>query len=87
MRFPMQRKDLAERTAPAARITATRTRTKSHIDGACEVEKKTPLELFCDLYELQNNTPPTDEQREIIDGLIKAATSLKAKYPSPLATL
>ena len=41
----------------------TRTRTNQIIDGARDVQKKSPLELFEELYELQNNQPMTDRQR------------------------
>ena len=41
----------------------TRTRTDRLIDGAREVERKSPLTLFEELYELQNNQPMSQEQR------------------------
>ena len=48
-----------------------RTRTTSQIDGATDVETKSPLELFSDLYELQNNQPMSDEQKAIVSDLIE----------------
>ena len=41
----------------------TRTRTNQIIDGAQEVQRKSPLTLFEELYELQNNQPMSQEQR------------------------
>lgn len=48
-----------------------RTRTTSQIDGATDVEAKSPLELFSDLYELQNNQPMSDEQKAFVNDLIE----------------
>ena len=48
----------------------TRTRGASEIDAAAEVEKRSPFELFSDFYELQNNTPMTEEQSALVKGLI-----------------
>ena len=48
-----------------------RTRTTSQIDGATDVESKSPLELFSDLYELQNNQPMSDEQKAFVSDLIE----------------
>lgn len=39
-----------------------RTRTKQTIEGAAEVEEKTPLALLQEFYELQNNRPMSEEQ-------------------------
>lgn len=50
----------------------TRTRSTSIIDGAVDVQKKTPLELFEELYELQNNQPMSDEQRSFTQQLIES---------------
>ena len=51
----------------------TRTRTNQIIDGAVDVQRKSPLELFDELYELQNNQSMSDEQRnfmlELIDSI------------------
>jgi hypothetical protein len=50
----------------------TRTRTNQLIDGAQEVQRKSPLELFDELYELQNNQPMSDEQRSFAGELIES---------------
>lgn len=50
----------------------TRTRTNRVIDGAVEVQRKTPLTLFEELYEQQNNQPMTDVQRAFSQELIEA---------------
>lgn len=49
-----------------------RTRSNAHITGAENVEEKSPLELFSAFYELQNNQPMSDEQREYISSLIES---------------
>ena len=49
----------------------TRTRRRGTISGTDDIEKKTPLDLFSDFYELQNNKPMSCEQKEYIEGLIK----------------
>ena len=41
----------------------TRTRESREVDGAEQVEQKTPLQLFEELYVLQNNQRMTEEQR------------------------
>lgn len=50
----------------------TRTRSSSIIDGAVDVQKKSPLELFDELYELQNNQPMSGEQRSFTQQLIES---------------
>ena len=50
----------------------TRTRTNQIIDGAVDVQRKSPLELFDELYELQNNQPMTDAQRAFTKELIES---------------
>ena len=50
----------------------TRTRENRIIDGAVEVQRKTPLTLFEELYEQQNNQPMTDIQRTFSQELIEA---------------
>lgn len=40
----------------------TRTRRKAEIPGAAEVERKSPMELMREFYELQNNQPMREEQ-------------------------
>ena len=49
----------------------TRTRENRMIEGAEEVRRKTPLELFEELYEQQNNVPMTDTQRDFAGELIR----------------
>lgn len=48
-----------------------RTRTSLEISGASDVESKSPLELFSDFYELQNNQPMSPEQSEYMKLLIE----------------
>ena len=48
-----------------------RTRTSAQIDGTADVETKSPLALFGDFYELQNNQPMTDEQSAFMRSLIE----------------
>ena len=48
-----------------------RTRSVSQVDGAVDVETKTPIELFFDFYELQNNQPMSDEQKAFVEYLIE----------------
>ncbi len=48
-----------------------RTRSDAAITGAADVESKTPLELFSDFFELQNNAPMRDEQRAYMAALIE----------------
>jgi len=50
----------------------TRTRTNQVIDGAEDVQRKTPLELFGELYELQNNQPMSTEQCDFTQELIES---------------
>ena len=50
----------------------TRTRVNQIIDGAEDVQRKSPLELFGELYELQNNQPMSDEQRRVTQELIES---------------
>ena len=48
----------------------TRTRVNQIIDRAEDVRRKSPLELFDELYRLQNNQPMSDEQRSFAQKLI-----------------
>ena len=48
-----------------------RTRSVSQVDGAVDVETKTPIELFSDFYELQNNQPMSEEQKAFVEDLIE----------------
>lgn len=50
----------------------TRTRINQIIDGAVDVTQKNPLELFEELYELQNNQPLSEEQRIFTQKLIES---------------
>lgn len=49
----------------------TRTRADHVIDAAADVQHKTPLELFEELYALQNNQPMREEQRAFAQNLIE----------------
>ena len=42
------------------------------IDAAADVQRKTPLELFEELYEMQNNQPMSEEQRTFAQDLIES---------------
>lgn len=48
-----------------------RTRTISQVNGATDVETKSPLELFSDFYELQNNQSMSAKQTEFMRKLIE----------------
>ena len=50
----------------------TRTRTNQVIEGAEDVQRKSPLELFDELYDLQNNQPMSDQQRSFAQELIES---------------
>ncbi len=50
----------------------TRTRSNAVIEGAVDVQRKSPLELFDELYTLQNNQPMNDEQRHFTQELIES---------------
>ena len=49
----------------------TRTRADHVIDAAYDVQRKTPLALFEELYEMQNNQTMNDEQRAFAQTLIE----------------
>lgn len=49
-----------------------RTRSNQLIDGAEQVQRKSPLELFEELYEKQNNRPMSDKQKEFSLSLIES---------------
>ncbi len=49
-----------------------RTRQQQIIDAAENVQSRHPLDLFAELYELQNNQPMSDDQRKLVGGLIEA---------------
>ena len=48
-----------------------RTRSVAQVHGAVDVETKTPIELFSDFYELQNNQPMSDEQKAFVEKIIE----------------
>lgn len=50
----------------------TRTRVNQIFDGAADVQRKSQLELFEELYGLQNNQPMTEEQRRFAQELIES---------------
>ena len=50
----------------------TRTRTNQVIGGAEDVKSKSPLQLFEELYEIQNNQPMSEEQRSFALELIES---------------
>ena len=48
-----------------------RTRESREVTGACEVEHRSELELFEEFYELQNNQPVSEKQREFVERMIQ----------------
>lgn len=50
----------------------TRTRSNTVIDSAVDVQKKSPLRLFGELYELQNNQPMSEIQQQFMQDLIES---------------
>ena len=55
-----------------------RTRADALVEEIAEVESKSPMELFSDFYEMQNNSPLSDEQREFMQNLIEEVWEGKA---------
>ena len=49
-----------------------RTRSNAIIDGAVDVQKKSPLQLFGELYEQQNNQPMSKVQQDFLQDLIES---------------
>lgn len=49
-----------------------RTRTGREIEGASDINEKTPQELFAELYEQQNNAAMSEEQARLIDSLVSS---------------
>jgi exonuclease SbcD len=47
-----------------------RTQSISDVSGTADTERKTPLQIFSELYELQNNAPMTEEQTDFLDKII-----------------
>ena len=52
------------------RYDNARTREQRVMTGNAEVERRTPLELFEEFYELQNNQPMSAEQHTLVQKLI-----------------
>ena len=50
----------------------TRTRSSGSVDAAADVQKKSPLTLFGELYEQQNGQPMSDIQQSYLQSLIEA---------------
>ena len=50
----------------------TRTRSAAVIDGAVDIQKKSHLQLFSELYELQNGQPMNDVQKDFMQELIES---------------
>lgn len=48
-----------------------RTRSNNNIDGTENIESKTPLDLFNEFYEKQNNQPMSDQQKKFVQELIE----------------
>lgn len=48
-----------------------RTRSNAEISDISDLKCKTPLELFSDFYQLQNNQPISDEQKEFMEKMIE----------------
>ncbi len=48
-----------------------RTRHQAELGSVEDVERKTPLELFSEFYELQNGSAPTEEQTDFLRELIE----------------
>ena len=49
----------------------TRTRAGGTVEGAADVERKTPLELLEEFYELQNGQPVSEAQRSFVRELME----------------
>ena len=49
-----------------------RTRSNAVIDGAVDIQKKSPLQLFGELYEQQNNQPMSAIQNDFLQELIES---------------
>ena len=56
----------------------TRTRTRGGIDRAGEPERKTPLQLFGELYEKQNGAVLSAEQEAFCTGLLERIREVDA---------
>jgi exonuclease SbcD len=49
----------------------TRTRSNQSIDGPDAIDDKSPLQLFEEFYEMQNNKPLNEEQMGLTENIIK----------------
>ena len=50
----------------------TRTRNHTQIDGAVDIQRKSPLQLFGELYDLQNGQPMNEIQQRFMEDLIES---------------
>ena len=48
-----------------------RTRFRAQVEGAEDVESRTPQQLFADFYEKQNNRPMSPQQEAFMAALIE----------------
>lgn len=48
-----------------------RTRNAAAVTAAADIERKTPLQLFEELYQKQNGQPFSDQQKELVQALIE----------------
>ena len=55
-----------------------RTAANQYLAAAVEPEKRTPVDLFAELYQLQNNQPMTDDQRQYIHQLVEKIREAQA---------
>ena len=55
----------------------TRTQSNAEIDAVVDLEKKSPLEIFSEFFELQNNKEMTSEQTEFMRKLISEVWEAK----------
>ena len=54
------------------RYDNARTRKNAEISGVKDLEKKTPLELFAEFFELQNNAPMSEEQSALVQEIVES---------------
>lgn len=57
----------------------TRTRTENTLTVSSAIEKRSPLELFCDFFEMQNGQMPDQTQREYLTSLIEKIWEVEGK--------
>ena len=48
----------------------TRTKTNQKVDGAKEIEKRSPLSLFEEFYQIQNNQAMDQNQTKFLENII-----------------